>query len=170
MLLTDIKKIPYLLSAIVLFLIVVVFWVQICRALAYIHNCIGICHRDIKPQNLLVRFFFLKKLVFVAQDLFCMWLLICMNAWYLSYQFCGLTKAYWSWSFIGSCMLNSFAKKKKKSITLVVVYSRHYWQIYINTKKCWWGHIALLQWICHILLYDKEVMWLLCQNTSVYVH
>uniref|UniRef100_A0A2N9EJP7 non-specific serine/threonine protein kinase n=1 Tax=Fagus sylvatica TaxID=28930 RepID=A0A2N9EJP7_FAGSY len=32
-------------------------WVKthhICRALAYIHNCIGICHRDIKPQNLLV--------------------------------------------------------------------------------------------------------------------
>ncbi|XP_019171647.1 PREDICTED: shaggy-related protein kinase kappa isoform X2 [Ipomoea nil] len=28
---------------------------QICRALAYIHNCIGICHRDIKPQNLLVK-------------------------------------------------------------------------------------------------------------------
>lgn len=28
--------------------------IQICRALAYIHNCIGICHRDIKPQNLLV--------------------------------------------------------------------------------------------------------------------
>ncbi|CAL5418282.1 unnamed protein product [Camellia sinensis] len=27
---------------------------NICRALAYIHNCIGICHRDIKPQNLLV--------------------------------------------------------------------------------------------------------------------
>ncbi|EXB64104.1 Shaggy-related protein kinase kappa [Morus notabilis] len=27
---------------------------QICRALAYIHNCIGICHRDIKPHNLLV--------------------------------------------------------------------------------------------------------------------
>ncbi|KAM1023782.1 hypothetical protein ACFX2A_045612 [Malus domestica] len=34
---------------------------QICRALAYIHNCIGICHRDIKPQNLLVRFVFLPK-------------------------------------------------------------------------------------------------------------
>lgn len=30
---------------------------QICRALAYIHNCIGICHRDIKPQNLLVSLF-----------------------------------------------------------------------------------------------------------------
>ncbi|KAL8142667.1 hypothetical protein V2J09_015699 [Rumex salicifolius] len=27
---------------------------QICRALAYIHNTIGVCHRDIKPQNLLV--------------------------------------------------------------------------------------------------------------------
>ncbi|KAG5061825.1 hypothetical protein JHK85_003008 [Glycine max] len=26
----------------------------ICRALAYIHNCIGVSHRDIKPQNLLV--------------------------------------------------------------------------------------------------------------------
>ncbi|THG12289.1 hypothetical protein TEA_001476 [Camellia sinensis var. sinensis] len=28
---------------------------QIFRALAYIHNGIGVCHRDIKPQNLLVR-------------------------------------------------------------------------------------------------------------------
>ncbi|XP_068647098.1 shaggy-related protein kinase kappa [Aristolochia californica] len=27
---------------------------QICRSLAYVHNCVGICHRDIKPQNLLV--------------------------------------------------------------------------------------------------------------------
>ena len=27
---------------------------QICRALCYIHNGIGVCHRDIKPQNLLV--------------------------------------------------------------------------------------------------------------------
>lgn len=30
------------------------YFYQICRALAYIHNCIGVCHRDIKPQNLLV--------------------------------------------------------------------------------------------------------------------
>ncbi|KAF9602614.1 hypothetical protein IFM89_030220, partial [Coptis chinensis] len=28
--------------------------VMICRALAYVHGVIGICHRDIKPQNLLV--------------------------------------------------------------------------------------------------------------------
>ncbi|KAI4350674.1 hypothetical protein L6164_005106 [Bauhinia variegata] len=27
---------------------------QICRALAYIHGCVRVCHRDIKPQNLLV--------------------------------------------------------------------------------------------------------------------
>uniref|UniRef100_A0A7N0ZS03 non-specific serine/threonine protein kinase n=1 Tax=Kalanchoe fedtschenkoi TaxID=63787 RepID=A0A7N0ZS03_KALFE len=27
---------------------------QICRALNYIHNVVGVCHRDIKPQNLLV--------------------------------------------------------------------------------------------------------------------
>ncbi|KAM7275709.1 hypothetical protein ACFE04_017575 [Oxalis oulophora] len=27
---------------------------QICRALNYLHNVIGVCHRDIKPQNLLV--------------------------------------------------------------------------------------------------------------------
>ncbi|XP_058724654.1 shaggy-related protein kinase alpha-like isoform X2 [Vicia villosa] len=28
---------------------------QIFRALSYIHRCIGVCHRDIKPQNLLVK-------------------------------------------------------------------------------------------------------------------
>ncbi|KAL6005612.1 Shaggy-related protein kinase theta [Asimina triloba] len=27
---------------------------QICRAVAYLHGVIGVCHRDIKPQNLLV--------------------------------------------------------------------------------------------------------------------
>ncbi|KAG1359201.1 Shaggy-related protein kinase theta [Cocos nucifera] len=27
---------------------------QICRALAYMHGVVGVCHRDIKPQNLLV--------------------------------------------------------------------------------------------------------------------
>ncbi|KAL2892283.1 Shaggy-related protein kinase theta [Bienertia sinuspersici] len=27
---------------------------QICRSLNYIHNVIGVCHRDIKPQNILV--------------------------------------------------------------------------------------------------------------------
>ncbi|RWR80773.1 shaggy-related protein kinase epsilon isoform X1 [Cinnamomum micranthum f. kanehirae] len=27
---------------------------QICRALAYLHGVIGVCHRDIKPQNILV--------------------------------------------------------------------------------------------------------------------
>jgi hypothetical protein len=27
---------------------------QMCRALAYIHRVVGVCHRDIKPQNLLV--------------------------------------------------------------------------------------------------------------------
>ncbi|KAM7277251.1 hypothetical protein ACFE04_019117 [Oxalis oulophora] len=30
------------------------YFYQICRALHYIHNSIGVCHRDIKPQNLLV--------------------------------------------------------------------------------------------------------------------
>ncbi|XP_028771030.1 glycogen synthase kinase-3 homolog MsK-3-like [Neltuma alba] len=30
------------------------YFYQILRALAYVHNSIGVCHRDIKPQNLLV--------------------------------------------------------------------------------------------------------------------
>ncbi|KAF9668916.1 hypothetical protein SADUNF_Sadunf14G0053200 [Salix dunnii] len=29
---------------------------QICRALNYLHHVVGVCHRDIKPQNLLVSF------------------------------------------------------------------------------------------------------------------
>lgn len=35
-------------------LFVKLYTYQICRALAYIHGAMGICHRDIKPQNLLV--------------------------------------------------------------------------------------------------------------------
>ncbi|KAL0556050.1 hypothetical protein IC582_004555 [Cucumis melo] len=31
------------------------YFYQICRALSYIHNSIGVCHRDIKPQNLLMQ-------------------------------------------------------------------------------------------------------------------
>lgn len=27
---------------------------QICRAMNYLHRAVGVCHRDIKPQNLLV--------------------------------------------------------------------------------------------------------------------
>ncbi|CAA0830702.1 Shaggy-related protein kinase theta [Striga hermonthica] len=36
------------------FLHVQLYTYQICRALNYIHRVIGVCHRDIKPQNLLV--------------------------------------------------------------------------------------------------------------------
>lgn len=35
-------------------LFVKLYTYQICRALAYIHGAMGVCHRDIKPQNLLV--------------------------------------------------------------------------------------------------------------------
>ncbi|MQM03404.1 hypothetical protein Taro_036186 [Colocasia esculenta] len=35
-------------------IIVQLYIYQLCRALAYLHGVIGVCHRDIKPQNLLV--------------------------------------------------------------------------------------------------------------------
>lgn len=43
---------------------------QICRALAYIHGGIGVCHRDIKPQNLLVCNWSLDSILFFAWVLF----------------------------------------------------------------------------------------------------
>ncbi|KAH7848831.1 hypothetical protein Vadar_008696 [Vaccinium darrowii] len=36
------------------FIYVQLYTYQICRALNYMHNVVGVCHRDIKPQNLLV--------------------------------------------------------------------------------------------------------------------
>ncbi|XP_058223819.1 shaggy-related protein kinase alpha-like [Rhododendron vialii] len=36
------------------FVYVRLYTYQICRALNYVHNVVGVCHRDIKPQNLLV--------------------------------------------------------------------------------------------------------------------
>nr|CAD1835470.1 unnamed protein product [Ananas comosus var. bracteatus] len=35
-------------------ILVQLYTYQICRGLAYIHRVVGVCHRDIKPQNLLV--------------------------------------------------------------------------------------------------------------------
>lgn len=43
---------------------------QICRALAYIHGGIGVCHRDIKPQNLLVHIQILAFIQFYDWMLF----------------------------------------------------------------------------------------------------
>ncbi|XP_058724657.1 shaggy-related protein kinase alpha-like isoform X5 [Vicia villosa] len=45
---------------------------QIFRALSYIHRCIGVCHRDIKPQNLLVmkcQYVVRGEIVTLAQNL-----------------------------------------------------------------------------------------------------
>jgi kinase len=46
---------------------------QICRALAYMHNCVGVCHRDIKPQNILVC---VIRFLVMLTKLFCLSLLI----------------------------------------------------------------------------------------------
>lgn len=37
------------------------YLMQIFRGLAYIHTVPGVCHRDIKPQNILVCLFLLTK-------------------------------------------------------------------------------------------------------------
>ena len=39
---------------------------QMCRGLAYIHNGLGICHRDIKPQNVLVSYKFSTSVVLLC--------------------------------------------------------------------------------------------------------
>ena len=38
------------------FLIFTMECLQIFRGLAYVHTVPGVCHRDLKPQNILVRF------------------------------------------------------------------------------------------------------------------
>ncbi|KAG5565704.1 hypothetical protein RHGRI_001576 [Rhododendron griersonianum] len=56
---------------------------QICRALNYMHSVVGVCHRDIKPQNLLVRFFASR----VTLSQFCYWFLwlipTLMTSWFV---------------------------------------------------------------------------------------
>jgi hypothetical protein len=51
---------------------------QIFRALSYIHRCIGVCHRDIKPQNLLV-----WPLFYCAYALLQIFVLILLSGKYL---------------------------------------------------------------------------------------
>lgn len=53
---------------------------QICRALNYLHNVVGVCHRDIKPQNLLVRFPCSYLISMVKSG----WLCLLLIPWYLS--------------------------------------------------------------------------------------
>ena len=53
------------------------FCLQIFRGLAYIHTVPGVCHRDVKPQNLLVCMHFVSRIFF---DFFAsVWLFLVVN-------------------------------------------------------------------------------------------
>lgn len=44
---------------------------QVFRGLAYIHTVPGVCHRDLKPQNILVLFFDDLKVDMEIEIIFC---------------------------------------------------------------------------------------------------
>jgi len=54
-LLSTLSPINTLYSVVFILKLFIKYVVQIFRGLAYIHTAPGVCHRDVKPQNLLVR-------------------------------------------------------------------------------------------------------------------
>ena len=64
----------FVLISIILWTCFIELNLQICRALAYMHNCVGVCHRDIKPQNILV--LHVVILFKVITETFCLGLLM----------------------------------------------------------------------------------------------
>lgn len=82
--------------------------VQIFRGLAYIHAVPGVCHRDLKPQNLLVCSLLIipwrKKLWFTSRNLSGQHLCTCtIWTYYIRFYYYDLWLIFWvrSWLFTG---------------------------------------------------------------------